>query len=67
MAGLSQAALADLLGVRCCTVSRWEQGVRTPQGPMADRVRLILADAIARRDAAAALPDHAKPEPVKKK
>lgn len=35
--GLSQARLAETLGVRQTTVQRWENGTRTPRGILADR------------------------------
>lgn len=35
--GLSQARLAETLGVRQTTVQRWENGTRNPRGILADR------------------------------
>ena len=48
-AGLSQADLAERLGVRCCTVSRWEQGVRMPRGMMVAEIVATLNAEIAER------------------
>ena len=41
-AGLTQAALADMLGVKQSTVYRWEHGQRGISGQVARHVRLIL-------------------------
>ncbi len=35
-ARVSQEELAETLGVRRATVSRWESGARTPTGPLFD-------------------------------
>lgn len=42
--GLSQARLAETLGVQQTTVQRWENGTRNPRGPMADRYFRCLTD-----------------------
>ena len=41
--GLSQAALAQRLGVTANTVARWERGERTIREPIARLVRLLVA------------------------
>ena len=42
LAGLTQAAFADRLGVAKNTVTRWEQGVHAITEPMARRIWLTL-------------------------
>lgn len=39
--GLTQQAMADLLGVRCNTVSRWEQGSTAAPAMLADALAEI--------------------------
>lgn len=41
--GMTQAQLADLLGVSTSSVSHWEQGTRTLKGLAAEAVRMKLA------------------------
>ncbi len=41
--GLTQAALAKVLGVTASTAARWEQGVFAPREPVARLLRLLLA------------------------
>ena len=40
--GLSQRELARTIGADPSTLSKWEQGKRTPQGPSIHRVRRFL-------------------------
>ena len=41
-AGLSQGAIADAVGVRRSTISRWESGDRVPQGELALTYATVL-------------------------
>lgn len=41
-AGITQAEVADMLGVHVLTVWRWEHGHRRPRGEMARRYRAAL-------------------------
>jgi DNA-binding transcriptional regulator YiaG len=47
-AGVSQAEVADVVGVTAATVSRWESGTRTPSGVHLTRY-LELLDELARQ------------------
>jgi transcriptional regulator with XRE-family HTH domain len=40
--GLSQSALAQLLGIDPGTLGRWERGLRTPLGAFARRVEVVF-------------------------
>jgi transcriptional regulator with XRE-family HTH domain len=40
---LSQEALADLIGVKAATISRWEQRKRTPRGADLDKISEVTA------------------------
>jgi transcriptional regulator with XRE-family HTH domain len=42
-AGLTIAAVAELMRVDTSTVSRWETGERVPRGTLASRYRALLA------------------------
>lgn len=39
---LTQHALADQLGVKQCTVAKWETGVAVPRLPMMFRLSVVL-------------------------
>lgn len=41
-AGVSQAEVAAALGVHETTVARWEKGVRSPRGPVAQRYGRLI-------------------------
>jgi transcriptional regulator with XRE-family HTH domain len=43
-AGVSQRAVAEELGVSAMTVSRWEDGSRTPRGELAERYGRLLGE-----------------------
>jgi DNA-binding transcriptional regulator YiaG len=54
-AGVSQARLAEELGVHELTVHRWEAGTRTPHGPLRRAYARLLSelDQVTRRGEAA--------------
>lgn len=41
-AGLTQAAVAEALGVRRSAVTRWESGARSPRGALLEQYVLLL-------------------------
>lgn len=43
---MTQQAFAALLGVSSSEVSRWERGIKRPQGPVAQKVRLLALGGI---------------------
>lgn len=43
-AGVSQRAMAREIEVSAMTISRWEDGTRTPRGERADRYGRLLAE-----------------------